>query len=136
MVERFSPDSRGVLRAAGAEAREFAHDYVGSEHVLLGLLSGENPSARALRSMGLSIDTLRDDVASLVGRGPGSPEKLAFTPRVLRIFEFALREALARGHKEIEPAHLLLGVVDEREGVALEILARRRLAPSRVRADV
>ena len=134
MFERFTDRARRVLVLAQEESRLFRHDFIGTEHLLLGLLrEGEGVGAEALTALGVSLTSARDLVEVIVGRGgapsPGAPP---FTPRSKRALEMSLREAFELGHDHIGTEHLLLGLVRESEGVAGQVLARLGLAPSDV----
>lgn len=125
MFERFTDRARRVLVLAQEESRLFRHDFIGTEHLLLGLLrEGGGVGAEALTSLGVSLTSARDLVEEIVGRGttesPGAPP---FTPRAKRVLELSLREAFELGHDHIGTEHLLLGLVRESEGVAGQVLA-------------
>jgi ATP-dependent Clp protease ATP-binding subunit ClpC len=121
---QFTEPGRQVVVLAQDEARALGHNYVGTEHVLLGLLREEEGlGARVLVSLGISLDAVRDEVARIVGRGDDvQTGQIPFTPRAKRVLELSLREALHLGHTYIGTEHLLLGLAAEREGVACRIL--------------
>jgi ATP-dependent Clp protease ATP-binding subunit ClpA len=128
MFERFTPPARRVVVLAQEEARRLQHNYIGTEHVLLGLISSEPSglSARVLRGLGLTPDAARKEVAAIVGMGKAAPSgHIPFTPRAKKTLELALREALQLHHNHIAPEHILLGVIREGEGVAAQILRER-----------
>lgn len=134
MFERFTDRARRVLVLAQEESRLFRHDFIGTEHLLVGILhEGEGVGAEALTALGVSLTSVRDLVDEIVGRGttesPGAPP---FTPRAKRALELSLREALELGHNHIGTEHLLLGLVREPEGVAGQVLAALGLEPADV----
>ena len=138
MFERFTDRARRVLVLAQEESRLFRHDFIGTEHLLLGLLrEGEGVGAEALAALGVSLTSVRDLVDEIVGRdtteSPGAPP---FTPRAKRALEMSLREAFELGHEHIGTEHLLLGLLREPEGVTGQILARLGVAPADVDALV
>jgi ATP-dependent Clp protease ATP-binding subunit ClpA len=127
MFERFTGKARHAIVLAQEEARLLHHNYIGTEHVLLGLL-GEPDSiaARAARGFGLTLETGRDDVLAIIGRGKKAPTgHIPFTPRAKKCLELALREALALRHDYIGTEHVLLGIIREGDGVGAKILAQR-----------
>jgi len=138
MFNRFTDRSRRVVHLATEEARLLRHDYVGSEHLLLGLLyEGEGVAARALASLGISREDVRGQVTEIAGVGPGSPPlPLPFTPRAKKVLEVSLREALALGHHYIGTEHLLLGLLRDGEGVGARALAALGADDARVRERV
>jgi hypothetical protein len=129
MFERFTQDARRVVVLAQEEARLLNHNYIGTEHLLLGLgHQAEGVAAKALESLGISVEALRAQVEEIIGRGQTAPSgHIPFTPRAKKVLELSLREALQLGHNYIGTAHILLGVVREGEGVAAQILVK--LAP-------
>ncbi len=124
MFERFTERSRQVIVLAQEEARALKHGFIGTEHLLLGLLRDDDAmAARALVGLGISADGVRAAVVRLVGTGEEeSPGIIPFTPRAKNVCELALREALSLGHNYIGTEHILLGLVRENEGVAARIL--------------
>jgi ATP-dependent Clp protease ATP-binding subunit ClpC len=124
MFERFTERARQVVVLAQDEARLLKHDYIGTEHLLLGLLREEEGlAARALWSFDVTLDDVRDQVIRIVGVGEQAASgQIPFTPRGKKVLELSLREALALGHKYIGTEHILLGLVREGEGVAVRIL--------------
>jgi len=126
LFQRFTDRARRAVHLAQEEARLLRHNYVGTEHLLLGLLyEGEGVAAQALGSLGISLQAVRGQVEQLIGRGPTTPTgHIPFTPRAKKVLELSLREALALGHNYIGTEHLLLGLVREGEGVAAQVLAR------------
>jgi ATP-dependent Clp protease ATP-binding subunit ClpA len=124
MLERFTERARQVVVFAQDEARALEHDYIGTEHLLLGLLrEPEGRAGRILASLGIALDDVRVQVGRIAGTGRGaSPSQLPFTPRAKRVLELALREAMALEHDYIGTEHILLGLLRENEGVAARIL--------------
>ncbi len=138
MFNRFTDRARRVVHLATEEARLLRHDYVGSEHLLLGLLyEGKGVAARALESLGISREDVRDRIAEISGPGPGSPPlPLPFTPRAKKVLEVSLREALALGHHYIGTEHLLLALLHDGEGVGARALAALGADNARIREQV
>ena len=138
MFARFTDRARRVVFLAQEEARLLRHDYVGTEHLLLGLLyEGEGVAARALESLGISREDVRGQVEEIAGHGQGSPAgPIPFTPRAKKVLELSLREALALGYHYIGTEHLLLGLLREGEGVAAQVLTRLGTGDARVREQV
>ena len=124
MFERFTEPARHVVVHAQEEARELGHGYIGSEHILLGLVREEEGlAARVLANLGVTLEEVRGRVTAIVGRGESTPSgQIPFTPRAKKVLERALREALSLGHNHIGTEHVLLGLVRENEGVAVLIL--------------
>src|SRR5205814_6748295 len=124
MFERFTEGARRVVVLAQQEAVLLGHNYIGTEHLLLGLLRNhEGGAAVALKSLDISLDAARAEVESLVGRGVSTPSgHVPFTPRAKKVLELSLREAIQLGHYDIGTEHLLLGVIREGEGVAVQVL--------------
>lgn len=138
MFERFTDRARRVVVLAQDEARELNHNYIGTEHILLGLISeGDGVAAKALESMGISLDAVRSEVVDIIGRGSQPPSgHVPFTPRAKKVLEYSLREALQLGHKYIGTEHLLLGLIREGEGVAAQVLVKLGADLPRVRQQV
>lgn len=139
MFERFTGGARRAVVNGQVEARRLSHDYIGTEHLLLGLLmeTEELRALEALESLGLSPDTIRAEVEKAVGPGQGSPEgHLPFTPGAKKVLELSLREALGLGHNWIGPVHVLLGLVREDNGVAAQVLVGLGVDLSRAREKV
>ena len=138
MFERFTDRARRVLVLAQEEARLLNHNFIGTEHILLGLIhEGEGVAAKALESLGISLEAVREKVEETIGpagtAGTGSPP---FTPRAKKVLELSLREALQLGHNYIGTEHMLLGLVREGEGVAAQVLVNLGADLSRVRQQV
>jgi ATP-dependent Clp protease ATP-binding subunit ClpC len=127
-----------VVVLAQEEARMLDHNYIGTEHLLLGLIQeGEGVAAQALHALGISLEDARRDIEEAIGRGQGSTTShIPFTPRAKKVLELALREALQLGHNYIGTEHILLGLIREGEGVAAEVLQRRGAELARVRETV
>ena len=126
MFERFTDRGRRVVILAQENARLLNHDYIGSEHVLLGLIQeGEGVAARGLLSLGVRFDPVRSEVVEIVGQGRRMPSgHISFTPRAKKVLELSLREALQLGHNYIGTGHILLGLVREGDGVAARVLEK------------
>jgi ATP-dependent Clp protease ATP-binding subunit ClpC len=138
MFERFTDRARRVVVLAQEEARELNHGYIGTEHLLLGLIhEGGGASGPALGALAVTLDDARAQVVAIVPRGQEPPSgHIPFTPRAKKILELSLREALELGHDYIGPEHILLGIVREGQGVASEVLARLGANGHRIRAEV
>jgi ATP-dependent Clp protease ATP-binding subunit ClpC len=126
VFERFTDRARRIVVLAQEEAFLLKHTYIGTEHILLGLLSErEGVAGRVLESLGISLDSVRHQVEQRVGRGTSAPQgHIPFTPRAKKVLELALREALQLGHNYIGTEHLLLGLIREGEGVASQVLGK------------
>ncbi|HVM17699.1 MAG TPA: Clp protease N-terminal domain-containing protein [Gaiellaceae bacterium] len=138
MFERFTERARQVVVLAQEEALALRHAYIGTEHLLLGLLREDGNAARALASLGVELEAARTQVARAVARGDEAPSggQVPFTPRAKKVLELALREALALGHNWIGTEHILLGLVREGDGVASRILLDFGADAERVRDAV
>ena len=126
MFERFTDRARAVVVLAQEEARLLNHNYIGTEHILLGLSREESGVARkVLDDVGIELATVRDDVLGIIGRGQSPPGgHIPFTPRAKKVLELSLREALQLGHNYIGTEHILLALVREGEGVAAQVLVK------------
>src|SRR6202142_2750777 len=124
MFERFTNRARHVVVLAQEEAQLLNHNYIGTEHILLGLLGEpESVAGKVLRGFGLTRDRAREKVTTKVGRGKKAPSgHIPFTPRAKKTLEVSLREAIGRGHNYIGTYHILLGLIREGDGVAAQIL--------------
>jgi hypothetical protein len=124
LLSRFAGDARQAVVEAQSEARELRHNYVGTEHLLLGVLRlPETRAAKALATLDISLDTVREHVVAIIGRGSDDPPiEMPFTPRSKKVLEAALRQALMSGEPESGSEHLLTALVGEREGIAAQIL--------------
>ncbi len=138
MFERFTNQSRRVVVLAQEEARMLDHDYIGTEHLLLGLLSeGRGAAARALTAMDVTLTAARDQVVASIGRGQQQPlGHIPFTPRAKKVLELSLRESLQLGDGYIGTGHLLLGVIDQGDNMALKVLDKLGADPKDLRARV
>jgi len=138
MFERFTDRARRVVVLAQEEARLLNHNYIGTEHILLGLIhEGEGVAAKALESLGISLEAVRNQVEEIIGQGGTSPSgHIPFTPRAKKVLELSLREALQLGHNYIGTEHILLGLIREGEGVAAQVLVKLGADLSRVRQQV
>lgn len=138
MFERFTERARQVIVVAQEEARLLGHGYVGSEHILLGLLRGEDRVAsRVLDTLGITLEQVRSEVVRIVGPGGAvSSSQIPLTPGATAALERSLREALRMGHRYIGPEHFLLAIVDDTKGVAARILLDRDANGDKVREEV
>ena len=138
MFEKFTDKARRVVVLAQEEAKLLNHNYIGTEHILLGLIhEGEGVAAKALESLGINLDAVRDQVQEIIGQGQQAPSgHIPFTPRAKKVLELSLREALQLGHSYIGTEHLLLGLIREGEGVAAQVLTRLGADTNRVRQQV
>jgi ATP-dependent Clp protease ATP-binding subunit ClpC len=127
-----------VVVLAQEEARLLNHSYIGTEHILLGLIhEGEGVAAKAMESLGISLEAVRSQVEEIIGQGGSSPSgHIPFTPRAKKVLELSLREALQLGHNYIGTEHILLGLIREGEGVAAQVLVKLGADLSRVRQQV
>jgi ATP-dependent Clp protease ATP-binding subunit ClpA len=138
MFERFNDRARRVIDLAQEEARMLNHNYIGTEHILLGLIhEGDGVAAKALESLGISLDAVRQQVEQIIGQGQQAPSgKIPVTPRAKKVLELSLREALALGHHYIGTEHILLGLIREGDGVAAQVLVELGGDLNRVRQRV
>jgi ATP-dependent Clp protease ATP-binding subunit ClpC len=138
VFERFTDRARRVVVLAQEEARLLNHNYIGTEHILLGLIhEGEGVAAKALESLSISLEGVRAQVEEIIGQGGSSPSgHIPFTPRAKKVLELSLREALQLGHNYIGTEHILLGLIREGEGVAAQVLVKLGADLSRVRQQV
>src|ERR1700740_2303203 len=138
MFERFTDRARRVVVLAPEEARMLNHNYIGTEHILLGLIhEGEGVAAKALESLGISLDAVRQQVEEIIGQGQQAPSgHIPFTPRAKKVLELSLREALQLGHNYIGTEHILLGLIREGDGVAAQVLVKLGADLNRVRQQV
>ena len=138
MFERFTDRARRVVVLAQEEARMLNHNYIGTEHILLGLIhEGEGVAAKAMESLGISLEAVRAQVEEIIGQGQQAPSgHIPFTPRAKKVLELSLREALQLGHNYIGTEHILLGLIREGEGVAAQVLVKLGADLNRVRQQV
>ncbi len=138
MFERFTDRARRVVVLAQEEARMLNHNYIGTEHILLGLIhEGEGVAAKALESLGISLEGVRQQVEEIIGQGQTPPTgHIPFTPRAKKVLELSLREALQLGHNYIGTEHILLGLIREGEGVAAQVLVKLGADLNKVRQQV
>ena len=138
MFERFTDRARRVVVLAQEEARMLNHNYIGTEHILLGLIhEGEGVAAKGLESLGISLEAVRAQVEEIIGQGQQAPSgHIPFTPRAKKVLELSLREALQLGHNYIGTEHILLGLIREGEGVAAQVLVKLGADLTRVRQQV
>ena len=138
MFERFTDRARRVVVLAQEEARMLNHNYIGTEHILLGLIhEGEGVAAKSLESLGISLEAVRSQVEEIIGQGQQAPSgHIPFTPRAKKVLELSLREALQLGHNYIGTEHILLGLIREGDGVAAQVLVKLGADLNRVRQQV
>ncbi len=138
MFERFTDRARRVVALAQEEARMLNHNYIGTEHLLLGLIrESEGVAAKALESLGISLEAVRQQVKEIIGRGQQAPSgHIPFTPRAKKVLELSLREADGLGHNYIGTEHILLGLIREGSGVAAQVLVRLGADLNRARQQV
>jgi ATP-dependent Clp protease ATP-binding subunit ClpC len=138
MFERFTDRARRVIVLAQEESQRLSHNYIGTEHLLLGLLAERDGlAAQALESLNVTLTAAREQVEEIIGLGDQKPHgHIPFTPRAKKILELSLREALTMGSQVIDTQHLLLGLVDEGDGVGAQILERLGATAQAVRETV
>src|SRR4030081_4041689 len=138
MFERFTDRARRVVVLAQEEARMLNHNYIGTEHILLGLIhEGEGVAAKALESLGIALEGVRQQVEEIIGQGQQAPSgNIPFPPGAKKVLELSLREALQLGHNYIGTEHIVLGLVREGEGVGAQVLAGFAGGLARVRQSV
>ncbi len=138
MFERFTDRARRVVVLAQEEARLLNHNYIGTEHILLGLIhEGEGVAAKGLESLGINLEAVRHQVVEIIGQGSQAPSgHIPFTPRAKKVLELSLREALQLGHNYIGTEHILLGLIREGEGVAAQVLQKLGAELQKVRQTV
>jgi ATP-dependent Clp protease ATP-binding subunit ClpC len=139
MFERFTDRARRVIVLAQDEARGLNHNWIGTEHLLIALIiENSGVGAKALESLGISLDAARQQVESIIGRGQDSvgDSHIPFTPRAKKVLELSLREALQLGHDYIGTEHILLGLIREGDGVAAQVLVKLGADLNRVRQQV
>jgi protein-arginine kinase activator protein McsA len=138
MFERFTDRARRVVVLAQEEAKRLDHNHIGTEHILLGLIrEGDGVAAKALESLGISLDVVRQQVEELIGRGqPARSGHIPFTPRGKKVLELSLTEAVRLGHGRIGTEHILLGLLREGDGVAVQVLVKLGADLNRVRQQV
>ena len=138
MFERFTDRARRVIVLAQEEARGLKHNYLGTEHILLGLIKeGEGVAAKAIEALGINFDAVREQVVDIIGEGQEHPNgHIPFTPRAKKVLEYAMREGLQLGHSYIGTEHLLLGLTREQDGVAAQVLSKLGSDAPKVRQQV
>ena len=138
MFERFTDRARRVVVLAQDEARLLGHNYIGTEHVLLGLIrEGDGVAAKALTTLDISLEATRQQIEGIIGRGQEAPKgHIPFTPRAKKVLELSLREATQIGHDYIGTEHILLGLIREGDGVAAQVLVASGADLNRVRQQV
>src|SRR5581483_1352102 len=135
MLARFTDRARKVVILAQEEARRLDHNYIGTEHILLGLIrEGNGVAARTLESLEISLDAVRQQVEEIIGQGQQAPSgHIPFTPRAKKVLELSLRESQQLGHTYIGTEHILLGLIREGDGVAAQVLVKLGADLNRVR---
>jgi ATP-dependent Clp protease ATP-binding subunit ClpC len=138
MFEKFTDRARQAVVHAQEQARQLNHNYIGTEHILLGLIrEGDGLAAEALAALGISLEAARQEIEAIIGRGTEPPSAhIPFTPRSKKVLELALGEAHELGHEHIGTGHILLGLIRERDGVAAQVLVRRDIDLDRARQQV
>ena len=138
MLERFTDQARRAIVLAEEEARMLGHNWLGTEHILLGLIrEGDGVAAKALESLGIGLQAVRQQVEEIIGQVPQVPsEVIRFTPRSKKVLELSLRESLQLGNDYIGTEHILLGLIRERDGVAAQVLVKLGAELSGVREQV
>jgi ATP-dependent Clp protease ATP-binding subunit ClpC len=138
LFEKFTDKARRVVVLAQEEAKLLNHNYIGTEHILLGLIhEGEGVAAKALEALGINLEQVREQVQEIIGQGAQAPSgHIPFTPRAKKVLELSLREALQLGHSYIGTEHLLLGLIREGEGVAAQVLTKLGADTNKVRQQV
>jgi ATP-dependent Clp protease ATP-binding subunit ClpC len=138
MFERFTNQARRVVVLAQEEARRLLHNYIGTEHILLGLLrEDEGAAATALAAADVTLDGARLEVETIIGRGQHEPSgHIPFTPRAKKVLELSLREAVRLGHDYIDTGHILLGLIREGDGVAVQVMVNLGADPKQIRQRV
>ncbi|PZS12416.1 MAG: hypothetical protein DLM60_22330 [Pseudonocardiales bacterium] len=138
MFKRFTARARRTIVLAQEEARLLQHNYLGTEHLVLGLLAeGDGIGAQALQRAGITLESVRAGIEEFVGRGEGAPKgHIPFTPRAKEVLKLALSEALELGHNYIGTEHILLGLLQEGEGLGVKVLVAAGAQPDQLRATV
>jgi hypothetical protein len=138
MFERFNSAAREVMVRGQDEARALGHNYLGTEHQLLGILAAGDKTAELLNGQGVSLDRVRDEVSELIGKGTGPPATgpPPFTPRAKKVIELAFREALQLGHNHVSSEHILLALIREGEGVAAQVLNKLDVSGEEIRSRI
>ena len=138
MFERFTDRARRVVVLAQEEARMRNHSFIGTEHILLALIDeGDGTGVKALDSLGISLDVVRQEVEEIIGRGQHEPPgSIPFTPRAKKVLDLTVAEAAQLGHDYVGTEHILLGLIREGNGVAAQVLVKHGADPNRVRQQV
>jgi ATP-dependent Clp protease ATP-binding subunit ClpC len=138
MFERFSKPARRVVVLAQDHARGLDHNYIGTEHILLGLIAeGESPAAQVLLELGVTVEVVRGEIETIIGHGQQTPAgHIPFTPRAKKVLELSLREALQFGQNYVGTGHILLAIETEAAGVAVQILQARGVSPQTIRDQI
>jgi len=135
MFERFSDQARRVVVLSAEQARDLSHNYIGTEHLLLGLIAeGQGPAAQVLTAMGVTVDGVRGQIEAKIGRGKRDPSgHIPFTPRAKKVLELSFPEAMQLGQSQVGTGHILLAMLTEGSGLASEILAERSAPATTIR---
>ena len=135
MFERFSDQARRVVVLSAEQAQDLSHNYIGTEHLLLGLIAeGQGPAAQVLTSMGVTVDGVRGQIEAKIGRGKRDPVgHIPFTPRAKKVLQLSFPEALELGQSQVGTGHILLALLTEGSGLASEILAERSAPAATIR---
>src|SRR5581483_2171037 len=135
MFERFSDQARRVVVLSAEQARDLSHDYIGTEHLLLGLIAeGQGPAAQVLTSMGVTVDGVRGQIEAKIGRGKRDPiGHIPFTPRAKKVLQLSFPEAMQLGQSQVGTGHILLAMLTEGSGLASEIRAERSAPATTIR---
>ena len=139
MFERYTDRARKVMKLANQEAQRFNHEFIGTEHILLGLVKeGGGVSARVLENLGVQLEKIRSELQKSMQSGPDAvaPGELPYTPRGRKAIEFAFEEARTRGQNYVSTEHLLVALLREDEGVAAEVLTNLGLDVENVREEI
>ena len=138
MFERFTDRGRRIVVLAQEEARRLDHNFIGTEHILLGIArEGQGVAVKALESLGISLEAVRLQTEEIIGHGQyASQDHIPFTPRAKKVLELSLRESLQLGHTHIGTEHILLGLIREGDGVAAQVLVKLGADRNRVRQQV
>jgi ATP-dependent Clp protease ATP-binding subunit ClpC len=138
MFERFTDRARRVVVMAQDEARALDHNFIGTEHILLGLIAeGQGAAVGTLESLGIGLEAVRQQVTEMIGRGQHAPSgHIPFTPRAKKVLELSLRESVRFGHGYIGTEHILLGLISEGDGVAAQVLTTLGADLDRTRDEV
>ena len=139
MFERFTNHAKKLMSCARQEAQKFNHEYIGTEHILLGLVQeGSGIAANVLKKMDIDLEEIRHEVEKIVKTGPSmiTRGQIPFTPRAKTVLELSMEEASALGHNHLGTEHVLLGLIKEKYGIAAQVLTKLNVEVDVVRAEV